>query len=66
MDDKRWLSLNRLLDHISDQSSKSKDSIQLLAQLVLELELEFLSMKTGNLSTQEITNSYNRNEELEL
>ncbi len=66
MDDLRWRSLNQLLRDISEVSFESKDLIRLLAQLVLELESEFMSLKTGNLpNQQEETFLTNRNEELE-
>ncbi len=51
MDERSWLSLNRLLEALSEPNSKisSEDSIRLVSQLVLELESELTSLKTGNL-----------------
>ncbi len=51
MDNQKWLLLNQLLEDLSDPSSKidSEDSIRLVSQLVLELESELTSLKTGNL-----------------
>ncbi len=63
MDDLKWQSLNRLLDLILDKGLESRESVRLVAQLVLELESEFRSTKTGKAYTQEITDFYNRNEE---
>ena len=48
MDDQKWLLLNQLLEDLSAQNFVSEDSVHLLSQLVLELESELISMKTGS------------------
>ncbi len=53
MNDQKWLSLNQLLEDISEENFVSEDSVHLLSQLVLELESELTSMKTGNSSIQQ-------------
>ncbi len=65
MDDLKWRSLNQLLEDISALNSESEDSIHLLAQLVLELASERISINGTSLQTPlEETYLTNRDEEL--
>ncbi len=69
MDDRKWQSLNQLLEDISDKNSEFAESVQLLSQLVLELESELSLTTSGNNTNlqlqQEETSLMNRNEEFQ-
>ncbi len=48
MDYRKWLSLNQLLEDISEGNFVSEDCLPLVSQLVLELALDHTCMKTSN------------------
>ncbi len=61
---RRWQSLDQLCKDMLDQSFRLEDSVRLALQLVSQLESDLISTKTGNMESQELLISDNRNEEL--
>ncbi len=65
MDNRKWQSLNQLLEDLSGLSSESEDLIRLVSQLVLELASELPYINTMSSPDQDLeTYSLNQNEEL--